>query len=57
MKTRKEKILHLIDQRQHQLNYEHEREYLATLLDNLMEKELIRERKKLQRMLKLVNYI
>ena len=39
-KTRKEKILALIEQRQHQLHYPHEREYLATLLDNMMEKEL-----------------
>ena len=39
-KTRKQKILDLIEARQHQLHYEHEREYLATLIDNMAQKEV-----------------
>lgn len=42
MKTRKEKILNLIYQRHPQLHYEHEREYLATLINNLVDKEINR---------------
>ena len=38
--TRQEKILELIDQRQFQLHYEHEREYLAKLIDSLVQKEI-----------------
>lgn len=40
IKTRKEKILDLINQRHLQLDYPHEREYLAELINNMVEKEI-----------------
>lgn len=40
MQNRKEKILNLINQRQFQLHYEHEREYLATLIDSMFQREV-----------------
>jgi len=39
MKTRYQKILDLIEQRQSQLHYLHEREYLAKLINDIVEKE------------------
>ena len=47
-RTRKERILSLIYQRQSMLSYEHEREYLATMIDNMVEKEVKRLEKKLK---------
>ena len=40
----KDRILDLIEQRQHQLHYPHEREYLATLISAIVQKELIKKK-------------
>lgn len=40
MKSIKDKILDLINSRQRHITLQHEREYLATLIDSLVQKEI-----------------